>query len=112
MLEKCISDVLEFDRKFNIEEENKPTYANLFYTGLCITGEAGELVNVIKKIWRDGDSEELREQLSEEAVDLVIYICKLISIGKIDFEAAWNRKQKILEERWNKKVHTKRQVKI
>lgn len=112
MLKKCIQDVLEFDKKFDIEEENKPTYASLFYTGLCITGEAGELVNVIKKIWRDGDSKELREQLAEELVDTVIYICKLIIIGEVDFESAWKRKLKILDKRWTKKLHTKRRVKI
>lgn len=112
MLEKCIKDVLEFDKKFGIEEENNPTYPNLFYMGLCLAGESGELINNIKKIWRDGDSKELREQLSEELVDVVIYICKLIIIGEIDFKAAWERKQKILIKRWNKKLHTKRRVKI
>jgi len=109
-LEKYIKDVIEFDEKYNVN--NDPTYPNLFYTGLCITGEAGELVNVIKKIWRDGDTKGLRMQLAEELVDVMIYICKLIIVGEIDFDKAWKRKQKILRKRWNKKTTTERQVKM
>lgn len=109
-MNKYIKDVVEFDKRYNIESD--PTYQNLFYAGLCITGEAGELVNVIKKIWRDGDSEGLRTQLAEELVDVMIYVCKLILVGKIDFDKAWKRKQKILRKKWDKKVTTQRQVKI
>lgn len=109
-MEKYIQDVLDFDEKYHVD--NNPTYSNLFYAGLCITGEAGELVNVIKKIWRDGDSKGLRMHLAEELVDVVIYICKLIIVGEIDFDKAWKRKQKILRKRWNKKKTTQRQVKL
>ena len=110
MLEKYTKDVLEFDKRYGVD--NNPTYSNLFYMGLCITGEAGELVNVLKKIWRDGDSEKLREQLGEELVDVMIYIFKLILVGEIDFDKAWKRKLKILYKRWDKKKTTQRQVKI
>ena len=114
MLEKCIKDVLDFDKKFGIEKagENKPTYENLFYTGLCLVGESGEIANVLKKIWRDGDTIILRDQLEEEISDLIIYVCKLILVGKIDFPKAWNKKQEKLLVRWKKKQTHKRQVKI
>jgi len=111
-MDKYIKEILDFDKKYGISKDNKPTFQNLFYSGLCIGGEAGELVNVIKKIWRDGDSIELRKQLSEELVDVVVYICKLIVIGEIDFDKAWKQKLEILHERWSKKLITERQVKI
>ena len=109
-MDEYIQDVLDFDKKYKVS--NDPTYSNLFYTGLCITGEAGELVNGMKKVWRDGGCIGLRKQLAEELVDVVIYVCKLIIVGEIDFDKAWKRKQKVLRKRWNKKTTTERQVEM
>lgn len=102
-LKICVSEVEEFDKQYGIyEKEDAPTLANLIYNALCLAGEGGEVANVVKKIWRDGDSPELREKLEEEIVDVVIYVAKLIIIGQIDFDKAWEKKHKELHERWKK----------
>lgn len=102
-LKTCVSEVEEFDKQYGIyEKEDAPTLSNLIYNALCLAGEGGEVANVVKKIWRDGDSPELREKLEEEIVDVVIYVAKLIIIGQIDFDKAWEKKHKELHERWKK----------
>lgn len=102
-LKICVSEVKEFDKQYGIyEKEDAPTLSNLIYNALCLAGEGGEVANVVKKIWRDGDSPELREKLEEEIVDVVIYVAKLIIIGQIDFDKAWEKKHKELHERWKK----------
>jgi len=110
MLNKVINDVVEFDKKYGIyEEEDAPTLPNLFYNSLGIAGESGEVVDVVKKIWRDGDSPQKREDLEEELCDLLIYIAKMVVIGEIDIEKAWDKKQALLHERWDHKKTIKRQ---
>ena len=102
-LKICVSEVEEFDKQYGIyEKEDSPTLSNLIYNALCLAGEGGEVANVVKKIWQNGDSPELREKLEEEIVDVVIYVAKLIIIGQIDFDKAWEKKHKELHERWKK----------
>jgi len=112
MLDKIVSDVVEFDKKYGIyEEEDSPTLQNLFYNSLGIAGESGEVVDVVKKIWRDGDSLQKREDLEEELCDLLIYVAKMIIVGEIDIEKAWDKKQEVLHERWdNKKTHKRQEA--
>ena len=112
MLDKVIKDVMKFDDDHGLMEENKPTYENLFYTALCLVGESGEVANDVKKIWRDGDSQELRDNLSTEIVDVLIYLAKLIVILDIDIEDYWDAKHEELYEKWDKKITTLRAVKL
>lgn len=113
MMDKIIDEVVEFDKKYGIyEEEDAPTLENLYYNGLGVAGESGEVVDVIKKIWRDGDSRKLREDLAEETCDLLIYIAKIIIASEMDLEKAWNKKQKELHDRWDNKETIKRQESI
>src|SRR5690606_18846735 len=99
-LKICVSEVKEFDKQYGIyEKEDAPTLSNLIYNALCLAGEGGEVANVVKKMWRDGDSPELREKLEEEIVDVVIYVAKLIIIGKIDFDKKWEKKHNNLYEK-------------
>jgi len=100
MLDKVINDVMKFDDYHGLMEENEPQYDNLFHMALCLSGEAGEFANEVKKIWRDGDSQELRDNMATELVDILIYIAKLIVILDIDIEKYWNEKHEELYERW------------
>lgn len=111
-LHKCISEVLEFDRQYGIIQENAPTLENIIYNSLALAGEAGEIANVAKKIWRDGDCQELRDRLAEETVDLVIYLCKLLIVAQIDFDEAWVKKHQVLHQRWSKKPAHERQEQL
>ena len=107
---QCVADVVQFNNDHGIEHEHMPTMSNLFYHGLCLAGEAGEVANVIKKIWRDGDSEASRKHLEEEIVDMAIFMGMLVKISGMDFDAAWEAKHRELYERWADKNIGKRKV--
>lgn len=51
--------------------------SNLEYPTLGLTGEAGEVANIVKKIQRDNDgviSDEIRVKLTDELGDVLWYI--------------------------------------
>jgi len=110
MLDKVMKDVMDFDKHHGLMEENEPNLENLFYITMCLVGESGEIANEAKKIWRDGDSEELREKLATEVVDILIYIAKTIKILEIDIEEYWDEKHEELYERWKDKEISTREV--
>lgn len=57
--------------------------AGLMYTALGLTGEAGELANKIKKLYRDGfdvaDYQAIREDLTREIGDTLWYLAAMAS---------------------------------
>lgn len=101
-VKKMVDDVIKFNIDHGIEQEHAPTFDNLTYYGLCLAGEAGEVANVVKKMWRDGDDAEKRQHLGEEMVDLMIFASLIIQVSGIDFDAAWKAKHEELYERWSK----------
>lgn len=55
---------------------------NLYYPALGLTGEAGEIANMIKKIMRDDNGqirEETKEELKGELGDVLWYVACLAS---------------------------------
>lgn len=96
-------DVLELDAKFGLNHLHRSESNNLAFFALALAGEVGELVNVVKKILRDGESPELWKQFDEEAVDVLIYFIELLNVAKTDFDAAWDSKHRILHDRFSKK---------
>jgi len=101
-LDKYIEDVEKFDEMFGVEHITDSTVANMGFHAVALAGEAGELCNLVKKIWRDGENPERLKELDEEIVDVVIYLIELIRTIDMDFDEAWDKKQKELIERWNK----------
>jgi NTP pyrophosphatase (non-canonical NTP hydrolase) len=98
---------LEFDKRHasnftwsqNINNENLEMLGFLI---IAITGEIGELSNVVKKILR-GDKEfslEInRDELEEEITDIFIYLMKICNQMDIDLEENFLKKlQKNIEE--------------
>ena len=80
------------------------------YLALNLAGEAGELANYIKKLWRLdpaiarpegfavlGDSE--RAQVADELADIAILTMVLANHLNIDVESEAHRKLKVIEER-------------
>lgn len=108
----CIKDVMQFDLDFDIMHENDPTPENLFYNVLALAGEAGEVANVAKKMWRDGMTPELMAHFREELVDMIIYYVKVLKISETNFDAAWAAKHEELYARWNAKTEHARQTAI
>lgn len=50
--------------------------SELMYCALGLTSEAGEMANHIKKLYRDGDSEELRDLIKYELGDILWYAAR------------------------------------
>lgn len=94
----CVKDVLAFDSRFGITEENTPTLENLIYNALALAGELGEVAEVLAQVLFDEDTDDdgqlisrtlnlqlaYKSKLAEEIVDAMIYICKLVIVGQID----------------------------
>lgn len=99
-LQKCIDDVAQFNKDHNIEHEQAENFVNVIYNSLCISGEAGEVANAAKKLWRDGNSAERQANLEEEIIDVAIYLCMLVMTTGMDFDKAWEAKHVELYERW------------
>ncbi len=107
-MDRYLKSVLEFDKKYGIEKENLPTLENLIYNVLAMTGEAGEVANEAKKIWRDGWSQERMDSVAEELVDTVVYLMKVLIVTGIDFDKAWDIKFSKLQQVWDKKIQWSR----
>lgn len=75
----------------NIEE--------LMYAALGLTGEAGEVSNKIKKLFRDGDSAEKRAELAKEIGDVMWYVARLARVLDINLEDVLAANQAKLESR-------------
>ena len=70
-------------------------YVGLAYTSLGLAGEAGEIANKVKKIYRDNDGELTRQaqaDLMDELGDVLWYVAALateIGYDLDDVAAAW-----------------------
>lgn len=105
-LRPIVEMTAEDDYLWNLQASNNPTPFNLLQASNAMAGEVGEVCNVVKKIIRDGDSLELRDQLKEEVVDVMIYIAKILIVGGIDFSEAYDDKHRRLHVRWNERGGT------
>jgi len=54
-------------------------YANVRFLSLALCGEAGELANLVKKHWRDGDVRPIGQPAMDEVADVIIYALILYS---------------------------------
>lgn len=68
----------EFTRKTAIYPEvGTGSVPAISYVALGLAGEAGEIANKVKKLLRDGDKPELREQIVSEIGDAMWYLFRL-----------------------------------
>lgn len=81
---------------------------------LGLTGEAGEVADIVKKSIRGSlDKIEIkpdnitRAMIIEELTDVLIYVGNIAALLKVDLEASFNQKRKINEERFNPKETSK-----
>lgn len=66
-----------------------PDEIGLIYTALGLNGEAGEVAEIVKKIYRDAGgeiSDERREKLKLELGDVLWYISQLARILGLSFD--------------------------
>jgi len=78
-------------------EGNKPTP----YWIIGLVGEAGELANVFKKMWRDGN--DLTEQIADELADVFISTVIIAKHLNMDLSQIVHKKLKELERRNSRK---------
>jgi NTP pyrophosphatase (non-canonical NTP hydrolase) len=71
-----------------------PRHQTLSHLVLSLTGEAGELANLVKKVDRGSHSlEELKEKIVGEAIDVLVYLYNIMGLPElhdVDWEVAWN----------------------
>lgn len=101
-LERYAEDCIDLDKEFNLTHLHEPTMMNIGFLALALAGEVGELVNIVKKIWRDGESPKLWKKFDEEAVDVLIYFVELLNAARCPIDKAWEEKRKILYRRMHK----------
>lgn len=93
--------------KRNLKKPDMP-WEPIFIT-LALAGEAGELANVVKKIWRgnmpDEDRKNKLAQMKEELADVIIYAGMLCEEMGWDLDGIAEEKLNIVDERWKKRQH-------
>lgn len=98
----------EFDKKYSskFNWDKKITEDNvdlLEYLIIALVGEFGEMANHLKKVLRgDKKLEEIRSELSEEVIDVFIYVLKIIYQLDIDLEQVYKDKMRKNEIRFQK----------
>jgi len=67
----------------------------IMYLSLGLAGEVGEVLNKVKKLFRDGDSADKRAELRKELGDVFWYLVRLCDTLSFDIDL-------ILEQNYNK----------
>ncbi len=95
--------ITEIDKSLTIIQNDFDNYQNEFFTKkppeffcLELNGEAGELANLEKKIWKGRDIH--LDDLAEEASDVFIALMNYCNSRKIDLAVALSNKLKKIEE--------------
>lgn len=68
---------------------------------LGLSGEVGEVANVVKKQIRDGRNGQLDDALGAELADVFVYLLLLADECGVDLIAEYEAKVKVNDERWN-----------
>ena len=76
------------------------TFEEAVFLALATGGEAGEFQNVVKKMWRDGQSEELHKKMRGEIADVLIYLDHFLNSFQLSATAIICEKVQELTERW------------
>lgn len=87
-------------------EANTQSVNELMYLGLGFAGEAGEVANVVKKLYRDGDSPAQREKLQAELGDTLWYAARLAEALGTDLETLAAANKAKLQSRQQRQVLT------
>jgi NTP pyrophosphatase (non-canonical NTP hydrolase) len=69
---------------------------NLVILTLGLGGEAGEVLDIVKKVVRGSTTlDEVMEHLQTEIIDVFHYWCLLVGLLDIDIEAVYKRKREL-----------------
>jgi NTP pyrophosphatase (non-canonical NTP hydrolase) len=81
-------------------EIEKGSLTEAVFLGLAQAGESGELANVIKKMWRDGQTPEMHKKMRGEIADILIYLDHLLGAFQLSASQVMVEKIQELTERW------------
>lgn len=81
------------------------------YLAMCTAGEAGEMLNIAKKVYRgsigwdtditkEGKTQSAEEWFVEEGIDTFIFLMNIFELFGIDVVAEYQKKQAFNEERF------------
>jgi NTP pyrophosphatase (non-canonical NTP hydrolase) len=94
MIDECTQD----------SERWFPGNQDLAFTTLAMAGEVGEVANIVKKVVRGShELEVVLDDLTEEVVDVLIYLCNLMGAKEfdgVDWSVIWDRKRRFNENRF------------
>ena len=76
---------------------------NAFFTAACMAGEAGEVINWLKKVERGSHdwTPEMQADVGEEIADVFTYMLLLCGQLGVDLEAKYHEKRKANEIRYS-----------
>jgi NTP pyrophosphatase (non-canonical NTP hydrolase) len=80
------------------------TVQELMYCGLGLSSEAGEMANYIKKLYRDGDTPELRQLVRDELGDILWYAARTAEALDVSLEDIMVKNHEKLNSRKNRGV--------
>jgi|SRR5690349_3149233 len=84
------------------------TADDLFFITACMSGEAGEAVNKLKKVYRNGQMNQMtpveRHEFVMELVDVLTYLLDAFALMKVDPERAYYQKRADNEKRFGGRV--------
>lgn len=70
---------------------------------VCLMGEVGETANIVKKVYRgDFQLSDVKDQIEEEVIDILIYTLKLAYQLDINIEKVYENKMGKNEKRFSK----------
>lgn len=99
-LNELAQECLQTSARYFPEVHTTARAAVVHFT-LGLTGEAGEIANVVKKFNRGSlEWTQVTELLRHELADVLIYLLDLAAVLEIDLDRALSEKQAINEERF------------
>jgi len=78
---------------------NSGDVQELMYLALGLAGEAGEVANKVKKLYRDGDALHKRSAIAGEVGDVLWYLVRIIDALELDPELLMINNRTKLESR-------------
>lgn len=77
----------------------------ILHMALGVAGEAGEVVELVKKAHRFGETEQInRKKLGDELIDVIVYCLNLCALLDIDPEIALRDKTHECEQRYQRRL--------
>ena len=97
-------DEYQYRTPLTRQPSTKQNIPGLAYLGLGLTGEAGEVADVIKKVFRDGDGQpsvEEKNAIKEELGDVLYYVSEICNDLGIELDAVAIKNLAKLAARYN-----------